>query len=48
MPAEFRHYDLHVWLWEENPGGVFEPTNANLHCPANAAYSHFEGMAHKH
>src|SRR6478672_9463849 len=29
MPAELRHYDLHVWLWEENPGGVFEATNAN-------------------
>lgn len=47
MPAELRHYDLHVWLWEENPGGVFEPTNASLKCPASG-YSYFEGMSHKH
>jgi len=47
MPAEFVHYDLHVWLWEENPLGVFEPTNGKLHCPAGG-YSHFEGAAHKH
>jgi hypothetical protein len=42
MPAELKHYDLHVWLWEENPGGVFEPTNANVKCP-QGGYSHFEG-----
>jgi hypothetical protein len=47
MPAELVHYDLHVWLWEENPGGVFEPTNANVKCPAGG-YSYFEGTSHKH
>ena len=47
MPAELVHYDLHVWLWEENPLGVFESTNGKLHCPAGG-YSHFEGAAHKH
>jgi hypothetical protein len=47
MPASLQHYDLHVWLWEENPSGVFEPTNANVKCPANG-YSHFEGGHGKH
>ena len=47
MPAELVHYDLHVWLWEENPGGVFEATNASLKCP-KSGYSHFESKTHKH
>jgi hypothetical protein len=46
MPAALSHYDLHVWLWEENPGGVFESTNANLKCP-QGGYSHFEAATHK-
>jgi len=33
MPAELHHYDLHVWLWKENPAGVFSPTNPALSCP---------------
>ena len=28
------HYDLHVWLWEDNPSGFFAPFNPNLSCPA--------------
>ncbi len=28
------HYDLHVWLWEDNPSGLFAPFNPNLACPA--------------
>jgi hypothetical protein len=47
MPAALRHYDLHVWLWEENPAGVFEPTNAAVKCP-QGGYSHFEGASHSH
>jgi hypothetical protein len=47
MPAELVHYDLHVWLWDENPAGVFEPTNANVKCP-EGGYSYFEGTSHKH
>jgi hypothetical protein len=27
------HYDLHVWLWEDNPDGLFAQFNPNLRCP---------------
>lgn len=27
------HYDLHVWLWAENPAGVFTQFNPQLRCP---------------
>lgn len=27
------HYDLHVWLWHENPSGMFERVNTDLACP---------------
>lgn len=48
MPAALRHYDLHVWLWRENPHGVFSTTNGAMQCP-KTRYSHFEkGAAHKH
>ena len=50
MPAGFHHYDLHVWLWKENPSGVFSPTNPAIKCPANG-YSFAEAapkMVHKH
>lgn len=33
MPAEFHHYDLHVWLWKDNPSGIFNSTNPNVRCP---------------
>ena len=33
MPASLRHWDLHVWLWKENPAGVYSPTNPALRCP---------------
>ena len=33
MPEGLHHYDLHVWLWKDNPGGVFSPTNSTLTCP---------------
>ena len=26
------HYDLHVWLWKANPGGLFAPWNPTVHC----------------
>ncbi len=32
MPAGLHHWDLHVWLWKDNPNGVFSPTNANVKC----------------
>ncbi|PKW28195.1 hypothetical protein [Phycicoccus duodecadis] len=26
------HYDLHVWLYDSNPDGVFAPWNPSVHC----------------
>ncbi len=34
MPDGLHHYDLHVWLWKNNPEGVFSPTNPAVTCPA--------------
>jgi len=34
MPTALEHYDLHVWLWKENPAGLFSPTNPAVKCPA--------------
>ena len=31
-PGQPEHYDLHVWLWEPNPSGIFEEFNPNLSC----------------
>jgi hypothetical protein len=33
FPEQPRHYDLHVWLYENNPDGVFEIWNPNVECP---------------
>jgi hypothetical protein len=30
-----------VWLWKENPAGVFSPTNPSVTCP-DARYSFAE------
>ena len=46
MPAELRHYDLHVWLWKDNPKGMFTSTNAAVKCDPAAPYTHREGMHH--
>ena len=27
-------YKLHVWLWQDNPGGMFTDWNAHVTCPA--------------
>jgi hypothetical protein len=32
-PIEDDHWSLHVWLWEDNPLGLFEPFNPNVSCP---------------
>ena len=50
MPAGFHHYDLHVWLWKNNPEGVFSPTNPAVRCQAQG-YSFAEAppkMVHPH
>jgi hypothetical protein len=41
MPAGLHHYDLHVWLWKDNPAGIFSPTNPAVKCP-KGAYSFAE------
>jgi hypothetical protein len=33
MPEGLHHYDLHVWLWKDNPAGIFSPTNPAVKCP---------------
>jgi hypothetical protein len=33
MPPGLHHYDLHVWLWKDNPSGVYAPTNPAVSCP---------------
>ena len=43
MPASLRHYDLHVWLWKDNPRGVFTSTNAAVKCDPKAAYTSIHG-----
>jgi hypothetical protein len=32
IPQEFLHYDLHAWLFKENPLGMFAPTHPDVHC----------------
>lgn len=41
MPDGLVHYDLHVWLWKNNPAGVYSPTNPDLKCP-KSSYSFSE------
>jgi len=33
LPVELHHWDLHVWLWKNNPNGVMDPTNSTVSCP---------------
>jgi hypothetical protein len=32
QPGMPRHYDLHVWLWQANPAGMFAQFNPNVSC----------------
>ena len=32
-PGQPPHYDLHVWVWQANPSGMFAPFNPNVSCP---------------
>ncbi len=32
-PIPVDHYSLHVWLYKDNPNGLFEPYNPNVNCP---------------
>lgn len=31
-PVPVDHYSLHVWLWKDNPNGMFAPYNPNVTC----------------
>jgi hypothetical protein len=31
-PGMPEHYDLHVWIWQANPSGIFTPWNPNIRC----------------
>ena len=33
LPIELHHWDLHVWLWKDNPNGLMHPTNSTVKCP---------------
>ena len=48
MPASLRHYDLHVWLWKNNPKGVFISTNTAVKCSPSAPYYMAFGEEHHH
>lgn len=28
------HFDLHAWIWNHNPAGIFTGVNPNITCPA--------------
>ena len=32
IPKEYVHYDLHAWIFKDNPLGMFAPTNPNVTC----------------
>ena len=32
IPKQYVHYDLHAWLFKDNPFGMFTPTNPNVSC----------------
>ena len=42
----FPHYDLHVWIWKENPSGRHAPFNPSVSCPAAAPPG--SGAQHAH
>ena len=40
-PEMPEHFDLHVWLWERNPSGLFAAWNPDLSCGGSAeAHAH--------
>jgi hypothetical protein len=47
MPAELHHWDLHVWLWKDNPNGMFSATNSAVKCPKTGYGYTFEDAAPK-
>lgn len=47
MPPTLRHYDLHVWLWKNNPKGIFTSTNSAVKCPAGGYTADLSAMHHE-
>lgn len=33
LPASLHHYDLHAWIFKDNPNGLFSPVNPDVKCP---------------
>lgn len=48
MPASLRHYDLHVWMYKDNPKGMFTTTNAAVKCSPKATYTVAADAMHMH
>ena len=42
MPAQLHHWDLHVWLYKNNPNGMFSPTNSTVKCSKTNSYTFTE------
>ena len=40
--AGFHHYDLHAWLFKDNPNGMFSPTNPDVNCDGAGEFSLLE------
>lgn len=38
MPKGLRHYDMHVWLFKENPNGLFYGANPTVNCVGKWPY----------
>ena len=34
LNQELGIYVLHIWLWQDNPSGMFEDWNPNVSCPS--------------
>jgi hypothetical protein len=48
MPTTLKHYDLHVWLWKDNPRGLFTSTNSGVKCTSGSPYTVVMGAEHHH
>jgi len=50
IPKEFVHYDLHAWLFKDNPLGMFSATNPKVKCTgyAQALLEKPTRMVHEH
>jgi len=39
-PLGFPHYQLHVWIWRNNPSGIYTPFNPNVSCEYGVSEPH--------